>query len=119
MDPVSSAPALADAAGEICIAGANVSPGYWNNDPGLIGFGDDQFVHEGDRFFRTGDLGTMTNDGLRITGRLKDVIIRAGQNIIPDDIEAGVELSTRTVAAGPRPSASTPPTARAWSSSLK
>lgn len=91
VDPVTAAPASAGAVGEICIAGANVSPGYWNSDPGLIGFDDNQFMLGKDRFFRTGDLGTMMDHGLRITGRLKDIIIRAGQNIVPDDIEAAVE----------------------------
>ena len=42
----------------------------------------------GERFFRTGDLGCLDADGfLRVTGRLKDVIIRKGENVSAQEIE--------------------------------
>jgi cyclohexanecarboxylate-CoA ligase len=44
------------------------------------------------RWFRTGDLGVLDEDGwLRITGRLSDIIIRAGENISASEVEAALE----------------------------
>jgi acyl-CoA synthetase (AMP-forming)/AMP-acid ligase II len=43
-------------------------------------------------WFRTGDLATVDDDGwLRIVGRLKDVIIRGGENISASEVEGGLE----------------------------
>jgi len=59
----------------------------------MLGYFDDQFATE-DAFnrggwFMTGDMGRLDDDGyIRITGRLKDVIIRGGHNIYPAGIEA-------------------------------
>lgn len=42
-----------------------------------------------DRWYRTGDLGVMDDEGyLKIVGRIKDVIIKGGANIYPREIEA-------------------------------
>ena len=44
---------------------------------------------EGDGGFRTGDLGVIEDDGLvRVVGRCKEIIIRAGVNIVPETIDA-------------------------------
>ena len=41
-----------------------------------------------DRFYRTGDLGTMDADGnLRVVGRLKDLIVRGGSKVFPAEVE--------------------------------
>jgi len=65
--------------GEICIAGPCVMKGY-------VGADAEQPVKDG--WLRTGDLGRFDADGyLRITGRIKDVIIRGGENISPQMIE--------------------------------
>jgi len=65
--------------GEICIAGPCLMKGY-------VGEGVEQPVKDG--WLRTGDLGRFDADGyLRITGRIKDVIIRGGENISPQMIE--------------------------------
>jgi acyl-CoA synthetase (AMP-forming)/AMP-acid ligase II len=65
--------------GEVCVRGPSVIASYW-------GGGDaESFV---DGWFRTGDLGYCDEDGyLFLTGRLRDVIIRGGENIAPREVE--------------------------------
>ena len=66
-------------AGEICISGPNVISAYHGN-------ADAGSFHDG--WFRTGDLGYQDEEGyLYITGRLREVIIRGGENIAPREIE--------------------------------
>ena len=68
--------------GEICIAGASVMAGYLGADPGST----DRVVQNG--WLRTGDLGRFDSEGyLAITGRIKEVIIRGGENLSPAVIE--------------------------------
>ena len=79
-----TAEAVPDGAeGEVCIAGAAVMKGY------VDGSADDVLR---DGWLRTGDLGRFDDDGyLFITGRLKDVIIRGGENLSPRAIESVIE----------------------------
>jgi fatty-acyl-CoA synthase len=64
--------------GEICCRGYNVMTGY-NDNPGATAVSIDA---EG--WLHTGDLGRMDSRGyLRITGRVKDMIIRGGENLFP------------------------------------
>jgi cyclohexanecarboxylate-CoA ligase len=67
--------------GEVRAKGPQVTLGYL--DAGL-----DHGAFDEDGWFRTGDLGTLDSDGnLTITGRLKDVIIRKGENISAKEVE--------------------------------
>jgi acyl-CoA synthetase (AMP-forming)/AMP-acid ligase II len=67
--------------GEVRVRGPVVCIGY--TDPGANAAGFDA-----DGWFRTGDLGVLRPDGhLRLTGRLKDVIIRKGENISARELE--------------------------------
>lgn len=68
--------------GEILARGYAVMKGYYNNpDATKEAIDEDNWLH-------TGDLGTMDEDGfVRVTGRLKDMIIRGGENIYPREIE--------------------------------
>jgi cyclohexanecarboxylate-CoA ligase len=67
--------------GEITVRGPMVCRGY--TDPALTA---EAFTPDG--FFRTGDLGALRPDGhLTLTGRLKDVIVRKGENISAKEIE--------------------------------
>jgi cyclohexanecarboxylate-CoA ligase len=67
--------------GEIRVKGPQVTKGYL--DPAL-----DAEAFDGDGWFRTGDLGTVDGEGhVTITGRLKDVIIRKGENISAKEVE--------------------------------
>ena len=70
-----------DEEGEVRVKGPMVFHGY--TDPSLT---EEAFDEDG--FFRTGDLGRLRADGhLTLTGRLKDVIVRKGENISAKEIE--------------------------------
>jgi len=72
--------------GEIVVKSPGVMQGYYNDAPAT------REVLMPDGWLRTGDLGLLDLDGyLYITGRLKDLIIVAGENIIPADIEDVVD----------------------------
>ncbi|MEB3032800.1 AMP-binding protein [[Mycobacterium] nativiensis] len=69
-------------AGEFCTRGYSVMTGYWN-DPTTTAEAIDA-----DGWMHTGDLAVMDDDGyVRITGRIKDMVIRGGENIYPREIE--------------------------------
>lgn len=69
--------------GEICARGYQAMLGYFDMPEATV------VTLEPDGWLHTGDLGTMDERGyLRITGRLKDMIIRGGENIYPREIEA-------------------------------
>jgi len=68
--------------GEVCCRGYNIMKGYYNNPEATAQAID----REG--WLHSGDLGVMDTKGnLSITGRHKDMIIRAGENIYPREIE--------------------------------
>jgi fatty-acyl-CoA synthase len=68
--------------GEFLARGYLVMRGYWN-DPDRTA----EAIDEG-RWMHTGDLATMDEDGyVRIVGRIKDMIIRGGENVYPREIE--------------------------------
>ncbi|MBI3897887.1 MAG: fatty acyl-AMP ligase [Gammaproteobacteria bacterium] len=105
VDPLSLQPIDAEHIGEIWVAGPNVAQGYWQREPetrasfGAVLSGDDDRT-----YLRTGDLGFMRDGELFVTGRLKDVIIIAGRNHYPQDIEltaqnAHTDLRTNGVVA--------------------
>jgi acyl-CoA synthetase (AMP-forming)/AMP-acid ligase II len=66
--------------GELRVRGPGMFAGY--TDPGET----TQAIDE-EGFFRTGDLGVLDGDALTVTGRLKDLIIRGGENLSPVEIE--------------------------------
>ena len=67
--------------GEVCIRGANVTPGYENNPKANA----ESFT---DGWFHTGDQGVLDADGyLKITGRLKEIINRGGEKVSPLEVD--------------------------------
>jgi fatty-acyl-CoA synthase len=67
--------------GELCTRGYSVMLGYWN-DPGKTA----EVLHNG--WMHTGDMATMDADGyLNIVGRIKDMVIRGGENVYPREVE--------------------------------
>ncbi|RKS79089.1 fatty-acyl-CoA synthase [Actinomadura pelletieri DSM 43383] len=68
--------------GELCTRGYSVMLGYWN-EPDRTAEAIDTA-----RWMHTGDLAVMDGDGyITITGRMKDMVIRGGENIYPREIE--------------------------------
>jgi fatty-acyl-CoA synthase len=68
--------------GELCTRGYSIMLGYWNN-PEATADAIDQA-----RWMHTGDLATMDSEGyINIVGRIKDMIIRGGENVYPREIE--------------------------------
>ncbi len=79
-----------DVVGEVWVRGASVAAGYFRRDEETARtFG--AFVDGEGPFLRTGDLGFVRDGELYVTGRLKDVIIVAGKNHYPQDIEWTLE----------------------------
>jgi fatty-acyl-CoA synthase len=68
--------------GELCTRGYSIMLGYWNDPEGTTNAIDRA------RWMHTGDLATMDADGyINIVGRIKDMIIRGGENVYPREIE--------------------------------
>ncbi|MDP7598624.1 MAG: acyl-CoA synthetase [Acidimicrobiales bacterium] len=76
---------LADGTGEIQVRGPNVFAGYWERPEA----DEEAFVGDsGGRWFKTGDLGSVDDDGyVSIVGRSKEVIITGGFNVHPREVD--------------------------------
>ncbi|MFC5911636.1 AMP-binding protein [Streptacidiphilus monticola] len=82
VDPVTGATVERGAPGELCTRGYSVMLGYWE-EPAKTA----EAVDAGG-WMHTGDLAVMDEEGyLNITGRIKDMVIRGGENIYPREIE--------------------------------
>ena len=81
VDPVTYEPVKRGEPGELCTKGYSVMLGYWNQDDKSAEAIVDGWMH-------TGDIAAMDDDGyVAITGRIKDMVIRGGENIYPREIE--------------------------------
>ncbi|WP_061009743.1 AMP-binding protein [Mycolicibacterium mucogenicum] len=68
--------------GEFCTRGYSVMLGYWNNDEKT------REAIDSEGWMHTGDLAVMRSDGYcAIVGRIKDMVIRGGENVYPREIE--------------------------------
>jgi fatty-acyl-CoA synthase len=82
VDPASGKTVARGERGELCTRGYCVMLGYWNDPSGTRAAIDDA------RWMHTGDLATIDAQGyVNIVGRIKDMIIRGGENIYPREIE--------------------------------
>jgi fatty-acyl-CoA synthase len=82
VDPATGAIVPQGAAGELCTRAYSVMIGYWNNSEATAASID------AGGWMHSGDLATMDDAGyVNIVGRLKDMIIRGGENISPREIE--------------------------------
>jgi acyl-CoA synthetase (AMP-forming)/AMP-acid ligase II len=76
--------------GEIWVRGASIARGYWNR-PAETEYAFLSATADGEMdFLRTGDLGARWDGELFVTGRCKDLIIVAGRNLYPQDVERTV-----------------------------
>ena len=81
-DPETGATLVRGETGEFCTRGYSVMSGYWNDEVKT------KESIDSDGWMHTGDLAVMANDGyVNIVGRIKDMIIRGGENIYPREIE--------------------------------
>jgi fatty-acyl-CoA synthase len=82
VDPATGLTVPRGEAGELCTRGYSVMLGYWNNTEKTSEAIDSA------RWMHTGDIGVMDSDGyVAITGRIKDMVIRGGENVYPREIE--------------------------------
>jgi fatty-acyl-CoA synthase len=82
IDPDTGAQVDRGIPGELCTRGYCVMAGYWNDADKTAE------AIDGDGWMHTGDIAVMDDDGyLAITGRIKDMVIRGGENIYPREVE--------------------------------
>ncbi|MBJ8338765.1 AMP-binding protein [Antrihabitans sp. YC3-6] len=82
VDPATGSTVRRGEAGELCTRGYSVMLGYWNDADKTAD------AIDAARWMHTGDIGTMDADGyVAITGRIKDMVIRGGENVYPREIE--------------------------------
>ncbi len=82
LDPETGALLERNTPGELCTRGYSVMLGYWNNAKATAEAVDHA------RWMHTGDLAAMDDEGfVNIVGRIKDMILRGGENIYPREIE--------------------------------
>ena len=81
VDPETDLPVETGAPGELCTRGYSVMIGYWDEPEKTA-----EVLRRG--WMHTGDLATMDDDGyVNIVGRIKDMVIRGGENVYPREIE--------------------------------
>jgi fatty-acyl-CoA synthase len=82
VDPATGATVRRGEKGELCTRGYSVMLGYWENEAAT------RETVDQDRWLHTGDLATMDEHGyVNIVGRIKDVVIRGGENVYPREVE--------------------------------
>jgi fatty-acyl-CoA synthase len=82
VDPATGAVVPRGMPGELCTRGYSVMLGYWNDDAATAE------AIDAAGWMHTGDLATMDADGyVNIVGRIKDMIIRGGENVYPREVE--------------------------------
>lgn len=82
VDPQSGATVPRGEPGELCARGYGCMLGYWNDREST------ERVVDSAGWVHTGDLATMRADGyVSIVGRIKDIVIRGGENIVPREVE--------------------------------
>jgi fatty-acyl-CoA synthase len=82
IDPSDGTIVATGVSGELCTRGYSVMQGYWNEPERTAE------AIDADGWMHTGDLATMDEDGyVNIVGRIKDLVIRGGENVYPREVE--------------------------------
>jgi fatty-acyl-CoA synthase len=82
VDPETGATVPRGMSGEQCTRGYSVMLGYWNDERAT------REAIDADGWMHSGDLATMDDEGyVKIVGRIKDMLIRGGENIYPREVE--------------------------------
>ena len=88
VDPVTRAVCAEGESGEIQVAGPSVAHGYWNRP---LESSRVFVVDDGRCWLTTGDLGSLHDGELHVTGRIKDLLIVRGSKHFPQDLERTAE----------------------------
>jgi phthiocerol/phenolphthiocerol synthesis type-I polyketide synthase C len=101
VDPDTATPVESeDTVGEVWFTGDSVASGYWARpDVSAEVFGG-RLADGTGPFLRTGDLGFVRDGELFLTGRLKDLLVVAGRNIYPTDVEETAQALDRRLRPG-------------------
>lgn len=101
VDPATLTQSNPNQVGELWVQGPSVPSGYWGlPEESAATFGGRIADTNEGPFLRTGDLGFVADGEIYVTGRLKDLIIIAGRNHYPSDIELTVQRSGAPVRLG-------------------
>lgn len=94
VDPETLRPCSEGEVGEVWMSGPSVAGGYWRDPDATLETFRARRQDAGDRpHLRTGDLGFLWSGELFLCGRLKDMIIKGGNNYFAEDLELSVEAS--------------------------
>jgi acyl-CoA synthetase (AMP-forming)/AMP-acid ligase II/3-oxoacyl-(acyl-carrier-protein) synthase/acyl carrier protein len=94
VNPETGLPCPPDQIGEVWVSGPSVGAGYWNRPEESERIFRARIPDSNALYLRTGDLGFVDGEDLFVTGRLKDLIIVAGRNHYPQDLERAAEESS-------------------------
>ncbi|MER5860095.1 fatty acyl-AMP ligase [Streptomyces sp. NPDC059688] len=91
--------------GEIWVKGDSVADGYWKRPLTNVEIFDAHITdgkggEDAGGWLRTGDLGALEDGELYVTGRLKELIIFAGRNLYPQDVERAVQSTDKALGIG-------------------
>jgi acyl-CoA synthetase (AMP-forming)/AMP-acid ligase II len=101
VDPATCRRAAVDTVGEIWVAGPDATNSYWARPEETAATFGARLAETGEGpFLRTGDLGVLHDGQLYVTGRMKDLLIVAGRNHYPQDVEASAEAAHEEVRPG-------------------
>ncbi|MFJ6569132.1 fatty acyl-AMP ligase [Streptomyces sp. NPDC091292] len=104
-DPETRAEKPGGHVGEIWLKGDSVSSGYWkrpetNKEIFDAALSDAADGTDGGGWLRTGDMGVLQDGQLYVTGRLKEMVILAGRNLYPQDVERAVQSTDKAFGNG-------------------
>ncbi|MBA4367294.1 MAG: hypothetical protein C0403_06605 [Desulfobacterium sp.] len=101
VDPVTFTQSKSNQIGELWVQGPSVPSGYWGLPEESAATFEGRLANKNEGpFLRTGDLGFVADGEVYVTGRLKEMIIIAGRNHYPSDIELTVHQSGAPVRLG-------------------
>jgi acyl-CoA synthetase (AMP-forming)/AMP-acid ligase II len=98
IDPQSARPVDDGAVGEVWVASDSCAAGYWNDPTSTAETFHGRLAGDDQHWLRTGDLGFLSDGELFVTGRLRELIIIAGRNHFPVDLERTTEAADPAIA---------------------
>lgn len=101
VDPDTGIECAADKVGEVWVTSPSKAAGYWKlEETHGRSFNAKMEGDNDNRYLRTGDFGFVQNGQLYICGRLKDMLILAGRNLYPQDIEDSIQQASDAIRPG-------------------